>query len=341
MTMNTAPSPGQPRGAPGGGAAGGRGLQPRRRPVRVPRPDHARRASSPWTPSKLLTSRRTRSGDRRTARTARRRSPRPTPPTTSTASGAAAVAASTARPGRRSSGRPSASTHHQGWAGFPDVSADPDQLGCDYFTQIDVTGAVHPRRPDRGRGPPRDDASGRGAADCTGGLPLGTGLDCRHCHIRGRARRPRPRSTVDLTAPRSRHLPHASLGVEPARRLDRSTATARRGRCGAGDTVTATFERHARRLTPRPTRACSAIGRPPVERPSRPQRHSSSRWCRQCRAPSSCCLRSPSFRAWAAGNGVPAAARASSSRCSPCRPAARATSGRRSQQRRPPPRLAR
>ena len=30
----------------------------------------------------------------------------------------------------------------QGWAGFPDVPTDPNALGCDFFTQVDVAGAV-------------------------------------------------------------------------------------------------------------------------------------------------------------------------------------------------------
>jgi LmbE family N-acetylglucosaminyl deacetylase len=64
----------------------------------------------------------------------------------------------------------------QGWSGFPDVSADPRQLTCDYMTQVDS------RVPFT-----RGDLTAEAASSATmlegallqepGGLPLGTGLD--------------------------------------------------------------------------------------------------------------------------------------------------------------------
>ncbi len=99
----------------------------------------------------------------------------------------------------------------QGWAVFPDVSTDPNQLGCDFFTQVEsrvpfVRGdlsaaAAHPNTILHGAVLP-----------APGGLPLGTGLD-----VSADPFVVTPGSsttlTVDVTAPRSRHLTHASLSV--------------------------------------------------------------------------------------------------------------------------------
>ncbi len=64
----------------------------------------------------------------------------------------------------------------QGWAGFPDVSTDPNQLGCDYFTQVEA-------RVPFTRGNQSSQTADpltvlRGAVVPTpGGFPLGTGLE--------------------------------------------------------------------------------------------------------------------------------------------------------------------
>jgi LmbE family N-acetylglucosaminyl deacetylase len=64
----------------------------------------------------------------------------------------------------------------QGWAGFPDVSADPQQLTCDYMTQIDAR--VPFVRGDMSQEAARSSTMLEGAVlKAPGGLPLGTGLD--------------------------------------------------------------------------------------------------------------------------------------------------------------------
>jgi LmbE family N-acetylglucosaminyl deacetylase len=92
----------------------------------------------------------------------------------------------------------------QGWAGFPDVSADPQQLTCDYMTQIDA-------RVPFVRGDMSDEAAGsstmlEGAVlKAPGGLPLGTGLDLSTEDfevVPGKT----SRLEVALTAPRKRAL---------------------------------------------------------------------------------------------------------------------------------------
>lgn len=65
----------------------------------------------------------------------------------------------------------------QGWAGFPDVSSDPNQLGCDYFTLVDSRAPVPaPGSPNAGTS-----LSALYGANlrAPGGLPLGTELRVR------------------------------------------------------------------------------------------------------------------------------------------------------------------
>ncbi|KRC65856.1 hypothetical protein ASE12_14470 [Aeromicrobium sp. Root236] len=99
----------------------------------------------------------------------------------------------------------------QGWAGFPDVSADPTKLGCDYMTQVDS-------RVPFTRGDLTSPASSsatmlQGALLPTPhGLPLGTKLDVSASTF---AVVPGGSSTitVKVTAPRTKRLSGATLSV--------------------------------------------------------------------------------------------------------------------------------
>jgi hypothetical protein len=64
----------------------------------------------------------------------------------------------------------------QGWAGFPDVSTDPNAIGCDYMTQIDSR--VPFTRGDLTAEAGDSSTMLEGAVlQAPGGLPLGTRLD--------------------------------------------------------------------------------------------------------------------------------------------------------------------
>ena len=64
----------------------------------------------------------------------------------------------------------------QGWAVFPDVSTDPNQLGCDYFTQVEAR--VPFVRGDQSAATARPLVALRGAVvHKAGDFPLGTGLE--------------------------------------------------------------------------------------------------------------------------------------------------------------------
>ncbi|QIK68174.1 hypothetical protein G7072_19155 [Nocardioides sp. HDW12B] len=100
----------------------------------------------------------------------------------------------------------------QGWSGFPDVSADPARLGCDFVRQIDA------RVPFL-----RGDLSAEAADSSTilegavlptvGGLPLGTGLDVSTEQVEVV---PGGSTTLDvaLTAPRDRDLRRVAVALD-------------------------------------------------------------------------------------------------------------------------------
>ncbi len=92
----------------------------------------------------------------------------------------------------------------QGWAVFPDVSSDPNQLGCDFLTQIDAR--VPFIRGDLTETAADSSTMLEGAVLPTvGGLPLGTGLDVSTDSF---SVAPGESTTVDvaLTAPRRDRL---------------------------------------------------------------------------------------------------------------------------------------
>src|SRR5262245_60325966 len=99
----------------------------------------------------------------------------------------------------------------QGWAVFPDVSDDPNQLGCDFWTQIESR--VPFVRGDLSQAAADPRTMLRGAVlPIPGGLPLGTGLEVK----------PEPFDvtpggsttvSVDLTAPDNGALDNVSVDV--------------------------------------------------------------------------------------------------------------------------------
>ncbi len=131
----------------------------------------------------------------------------------------------------------------QGWAGFPDVSSDPAQIGCDYVTQIDAR--VPFIRGDQTA--PASDSSTmlEGAVLRTlGGLPLGTGLDLStdDFDVVGGGT-----STLDveLTAPADRRLRNVRMSVDLPTGWS-GPSTIRIGRLTAGETVRRSFDVTAR-----------------------------------------------------------------------------------------------
>ena len=128
------PVAGQPRQPPVRRSDGLRGLQRRGRPVGVPVAAQ-RRGLKAWSPSKLLlgSARGYREAGADLSHVLRAR---PAPARTSTASGAGGRRSATARPGPQVEREAQREYASQGWAVFPDVSTDPNQLGCDYFTQV-------------------------------------------------------------------------------------------------------------------------------------------------------------------------------------------------------------
>ncbi|WP_327085032.1 PIG-L family deacetylase [Nonomuraea sp. NBC_01738] len=97
----------------------------------------------------------------------------------------------------------------QGWAGFPDVPADPNQLGCDFFTQVDS------RVPFPAPGSAAAAAS-TGMLDGAltrgqGAVPLGTLLDLRPGTFDGRAGTP---FTVKVTASGREPLGRSSVALK-------------------------------------------------------------------------------------------------------------------------------
>lgn len=127
----------------------------------------------------------------------------------------------------------------QGWGGFPDVSADPTKLGCDFMTQIDS------RVPFT-----RGDLTAAAASSATmlqgallptpDGLPLGTRLDVSTSTF---AVVPGGSSTISvrLTAPKSKQLRDVSLEVGVPDGWS-GADTIRIGNVPAGATRTRTLE---------------------------------------------------------------------------------------------------
>ncbi|MGH1565745.1 sugar-binding protein [Mumia sp. DW29H23] len=123
----------------------------------------------------------------------------------------------------------------QGWAGFPDPSTDPNQIGCDYFTQ--VASRVPFTRGDRASATTSSATMLEGAIlSRKGGLPLGTGLE-----LTGDTTDVVPGQSVTLqarlTAPRNRALAGATGTVALPDGWD-GTARVRFGTVPAGRTVT-------------------------------------------------------------------------------------------------------
>ena len=92
----------------------------------------------------------------------------------------------------------------QGWAGFPDVPSDPQEIGCDYFTQIHsrvpfTLGATDPSAPLEGALKP-----------VKGGLPLGTRF-----HLTTKAFKVSPGQAFEVTAHASapRSLPGGKVAL--------------------------------------------------------------------------------------------------------------------------------
>ena len=80
----------------------------------------------------------------------------------------------------------------QGWAVFPDVSTDPNQLGCDFFTQVDAR--VPFVRGDQSADAARPLVALRGAAvHKAGRLPARHRARGRRRPVRGRPQAARPR----------------------------------------------------------------------------------------------------------------------------------------------------
>lgn len=99
----------------------------------------------------------------------------------------------------------------QGWGGFPDVSADPTKLGCDYMAQIDSR--VPFTRGDLTAAASSSATMLQGALRPTpGGLPLGTGLDVSASKF---AVVPGGSTTISVkvTAPKSKPLRDVKLAV--------------------------------------------------------------------------------------------------------------------------------
>jgi LmbE family N-acetylglucosaminyl deacetylase len=127
----------------------------------------------------------------------------------------------------------------QGWAGFPDVSADPASLPCDYMMQIDA-------RVPFTRGDSSEDAAPSSSMlegallQQPGGFPLGTGLDLTTQDFRIV---PGGSSTlaVSLTAPEDRDLRGVRMDTEMPDGW-RGPKTLGVGRVPAGQTVTRSFE---------------------------------------------------------------------------------------------------
>ena len=64
----------------------------------------------------------------------------------------------------------------QGWSVFPDVSSDPNQLGCDYFTQVEARVPFVPGDLTAASADPTTVLQGA-VLPTPGGFPLGTGLE--------------------------------------------------------------------------------------------------------------------------------------------------------------------
>ena len=119
----------------------------------------------------------------------------------------------------------------QGWGGRPDVPADPNEIGCDYFTQV------------ASRVPYRADARGVDAMlegallPVAGGLPLGTGLTADAERFRLTAGES-ARIRVKVTAPPRQPLRRATVSVDAPRRW-RVAGDGDIGTVGPGETATA------------------------------------------------------------------------------------------------------
>ncbi|MCK2215975.1 PIG-L family deacetylase [Actinomadura sp. ATCC 31491] len=123
----------------------------------------------------------------------------------------------------------------QGWAVFPDVPADPAQLGCDFFTQVDAR-VPFPEPGSPAAAAPTailDGALTRPA----GGLPLGTGLTLRTSAFDVREGTP---FTVEVTASAREPLGRARAALRvPAGWTVAGSGDL--GRLAAGRSATARF----------------------------------------------------------------------------------------------------
>ena len=256
--------PGQPRRAPGGRAAGDRGLRGRRRPGPLPRTRSPARACGLGGEE---AAHHRGAGHRRLRRAELpdHATPRPTRPTTSTASGPAASRAA-ARPGRSSSARPSAPTPPRAGRASPTSAPTPRRSGCDFVRQIDS-------RVPFVRGDLTADAAPsstilEGAVlPSTGGLPLGTGLDVSTDAFEVV---PGGSTDVDVVADRTRA---ASACARTRVALDlpqgwTGAPVAGLGRVGAGDSVDRSFTVTAPATRPRSTGSWSAWTSLPRRRPA-------------------------------------------------------------------------
>ena len=114
----------------------------------------------------------------------------------------------------------------QGWAGFPDVSRRPGDLGCDFVRQIDARVPVRPRRPDRRRRGVVDDPRGRRAAERRAACRSAPGSTCPRDAVEVVARRLDPPSTSAHGAAPAQRLRGRRGRPRPARRAGRRTGSA-------------------------------------------------------------------------------------------------------------------
>ncbi|QFY08776.1 hypothetical protein GBF35_20715 [Nonomuraea phyllanthi] len=125
----------------------------------------------------------------------------------------------------------------QGWAVFPDVPSDPNQLGCDFFTQVDAR-VPFPEPGSAAAAAPTAILDGA-LTRASGAVPLGTSLSLRTSAFDVRPGTP---FTVEVTAtaPARRPLGRSSvrLGVPGGWRVSGSGDL---GRLSPGRTGTATF----------------------------------------------------------------------------------------------------